>query len=44
MRQAEIAVVTRVATADQRRRVEAMAHERTRAGRRHVWMGFDAVR
>jgi hypothetical protein len=44
MREAEIAVVNRVATADQRRRVEAMAHERTRAGRRQVWMGFDAVR
>ncbi len=44
MREAEIAVVNHVATADQRRRVEAMAHERTRAGRRRVWMGFDASR
>ena len=31
MREAEIAVVNHVATAEQRRRVEAMAHERTRA-------------
>ena len=29
MREAEIAVVNHVATAEQRRRVEAMAHERT---------------
>jgi hypothetical protein len=41
MREAEIAVVNHVATADQRRRVGAMAHERTRAGRRRVWMEFD---
>jgi hypothetical protein len=44
MREAEIAVVNHVATADQRRRVEAMAHERTRAGRRRVWMAFDGAR
>jgi hypothetical protein len=44
MREAEIAVVNHVATADQRRRVEAMAHERTRAGRRRVWMEFDGSR
>ena len=42
MREAEIAVVNRVATADQRRRVEAMARCRTRLERRQVWMGFDA--
>ena len=41
MREAEIAVVNHVATPDQRRRVEAMAHERTRAGRRRVWLEFD---
>jgi hypothetical protein len=41
MRAAEIAVVNHVATADQRRRVEAMARERTRAGRRRVWTAFD---
>jgi hypothetical protein len=44
MREAEIAVVNHVATADQRRRVEAMAPERTRAGRRRVWMAFDGAR
>ena len=44
MRDAEIAVVNHVATAEQRRRVEAMAHERTRAGRRRVWMAFDRAR
>jgi hypothetical protein len=44
MREAEIAVVNHVATADQRRRVEAMAQERTRAGRRRVWMAFDGAR
>ncbi|MFP5372423.1 MAG: DUF4383 domain-containing protein, partial [Actinomycetes bacterium] len=43
MREAEIAVVNHVATDDQRRRVEAMAQERTRAGRRRVWMEFDAA-
>jgi hypothetical protein len=41
MREAEIAVVNHVATADQRRRVAAMTQERTRAGRRRVWIGFD---
>ena len=44
MRDAEIAVVNHVATADQRRRVAAMAHERTRVGRRRVWMEFDRAR
>jgi hypothetical protein len=44
MREAEVAVVNHVATADQRRRVAAMAHERTRAGRRRVWMGFEGAR
>ena len=43
MREAEIAMVNHVATDDQRRRVEAMATERTRAGRRRVWMEFDAA-
>jgi len=42
MRDAEIAVVQHVATADQRRRVAAMAQVRTRADRRRVWMGFDS--
>ena len=42
MRAAEIAVVNHVATAGQRRRVAAMAGERTRGGRRRVWMEFDA--
>ena len=44
IREAEIAVVNHVATADQRRRVEAMAQERTRAVRRRVWMAFDGAR
>ena len=44
MREAEIAMVNHVATDDQRRRVEAMAHERTRAGRRQVWMRFDTAK
>jgi hypothetical protein len=43
MRDAEIAVVNHVATTDQRRRVAAMARVRTRADRRRVWMGFDAL-
>ena len=43
MRDAEIAVVNHVATADQRRRVAAMAQVRTRADRRRVWMDFDAL-
>jgi len=42
MREAEIAVVQHVATADQRRRVAAMAQVRTRADRRRVWMEFDS--
>jgi hypothetical protein len=42
MRAAEIAVVNHVATADQRRRVAAMAQVRSRADRRRVWMEFDA--
>ncbi|MGY1632570.1 DUF4383 domain-containing protein [Geodermatophilus sp. SYSU D01186] len=41
MRDAEVAVVQRVATDDQRRRVEAMARVHTRADRRRVWMSFD---
>ena len=44
MREAEIAVVNHVATEEQRRRVEAMSAERTRAGRRRVWMEFDGAR
>ena len=42
MRQAEIAVVQHVATADQRRRVAAMARVHTRLERRRVWMSFGA--
>jgi Domain of unknown function (DUF4383) len=38
MREAEIAVLEHRATADQRRRVQAMAQVRTRADRRRVWM------
>jgi Domain of unknown function (DUF4383) len=38
MREAEIAVVQHVATADQRRRVAAMARVTGRADRRRVWM------
>lgn len=41
MRDAEIAVVNRRATADQQRRVDAMAAVRTRYERRRVWMEFD---
>jgi Domain of unknown function (DUF4383) len=41
MREAEIAVVQRTATADQQRRVEAMARVRGRAERRRVWISFD---
>jgi hypothetical protein len=41
MRAAEIAVVNHVATADQRRRVAAMARVRSRQDRRRVWMQFD---
>ena len=42
MREAEIAVVQRTATVDQRRRVEAMSRVSGRAERRRVWMAFDA--
>ncbi|NEK87458.1 DUF4383 domain-containing protein [Blastococcus saxobsidens] len=42
MRAAEVAVVQHVATADQRRRVAAMAAHTRRADRRRVWMSFDA--
>ena len=42
MRQAEIAVAQHVATADQRRRVAAMAQVHTRQERRRVWMSLDA--
>jgi len=41
MRRAEIAVVQHTATADQRRRVAAMAPMRGRGERRQVWMSFD---
>jgi hypothetical protein len=43
MRSAEIAVVNHVATADQRRRVAAMAKVHSRADRRRVWMEFDQL-
>jgi hypothetical protein len=43
MRDAEIAVVNHVATADQRRRVAAMAQVTSRPGRRRVWMEFDRL-
>ncbi len=43
MRDAEVAVVNHVATADQRRRVAAMAQVRSRGDRRRVWMEFDAL-
>jgi hypothetical protein len=43
MRDAELAVVNHVATADQRRRVAAMAALRTREERRRTWMGFDGL-
>jgi hypothetical protein len=42
MREAEIAVVNHVATADQRRRVAAMAEVHSRYDRRRVWTEFDA--
>ena len=38
MREAELAVVNHVASAEQRRRVAAMARVRSRADRRRVWM------
>ena len=41
MRDAEVAVVQKVATADQRRRVAAMARVLSRAERREIWMSFD---
>ena len=41
MRAAEIAGVERRASADQRRRVEAMSRVITRQDRRRVWMSFD---
>jgi len=41
MRDAEIAVVQHVATAEQRRRVAAMAEVRSRGDRRRVWMELD---
>jgi hypothetical protein len=44
MREAEIAVVNHVATAEQRRRVAAMSKVRSRYDRRRVWMEFDAPR
>ena len=43
MRAAEIAVVQHVATADQRRRVAAMAEVSSRGDRRRVWMQFDQL-
>lgn len=43
MRNAEIAVVNHVATADQRRRVAAMSEVHSRADRRRVWMQFDQL-
>jgi hypothetical protein len=43
MRDAEIAVVNHVATADQRRRVAAMAKVTSRPDRRRVWMEFDQL-
>ena len=42
MREAEIAVVNHVATAEQRRRVAAMAQVHSRYDRRRVWMESDA--
>ena len=41
MREAELAVVNHVATAEQRRRVAAMAQVRSRGDRRRVWMEVD---
>jgi hypothetical protein len=43
MRDAEIAVVNHGATAEQRRRVAAMAQVRSRADRRRVWIEFDSA-
>jgi Domain of unknown function (DUF4383) len=44
MRDAELAVIEHRATADQQRRVAAMAEVRTRADRREVWLSFDRAR
>jgi hypothetical protein len=44
MREAEVAVVNHVATAEQRRRVAAMAQVSSRGDRRRVWMEFDRLR
>jgi Domain of unknown function (DUF4383) len=44
MRDAELAVIEHRATADQQRRVAAMAQVRTRADRRDVWLSFDRAR
>ena len=41
MREAEVAVVEHRATAEQRRRVEAMSRVTSREDRRQVWMRFD---
>lgn len=38
IREAEVAVAERRATPEQAARVEAMSHERTKSGRRRVWM------
>ena len=43
MREAEVAVVNHVATAEQRRRVAAMSQVRSRADRRRVWMELDQL-
>ncbi|RBY90334.1 DUF4383 domain-containing protein [Blastococcus sp. TBT05-19] len=42
MREAEVAVVQHIASAEQRRRVAAMAEHTRRADRRRVWMSFDS--
>jgi hypothetical protein len=41
MREAEVAVVERRATADQQRRVQAMLQVTSRQDRRRIWMNFD---
>ena len=41
MRNAEVAVVQKVATRDQRRRVAAMSRVVSRTERREIWMSFD---
>jgi hypothetical protein len=43
MRAAEVAVVQHYATEDQRRRVQAMSHARTRTERRQLWRAYDGV-